>query len=365
MTDRKGIYIHIPFCRRKCKYCDFTSYPNKYDCAEKYFEKIIEEIKTHNKYMVDTVYIGGGTPSSVEGEFIAHVLDAVYSHFSVEKDAEITIEVNPDSVEKEKLLIYKKAGVNRISMGAQSFDDEELQMLGRLHNAEEITDKYNHIRWTGFNNVSLDLMFGLPGQTESKLSKSIDSILNLAPEHISCYGLKIESGTPFYRDYISGKLSLLDDDYFADLYDFMCKKLKESGYVQYEISNFCLPDKHSLHNSKYWRCDEYVGIGVGASSYLNGIRSRNTGELLSYVRETEEVLSLQDKMSEFVIFGLRMTDSGINTDEFYTRFGKDIFDIFGKQLEKHKRFISRDGKVLKLTEEAYYVSNAIFTDFMD
>ncbi len=365
LTDKKGVYIHIPFCRRKCKYCDFTSYADKYDLAEKYFERIVAEIKTHNKYKVDTVYIGGGTPSSVDGGLVAGVLDAVYSHFSVEKDAEITIEVNPDSVGAEKLSIYKKAGINRISMGAQSFDDGELKMLGRLHNKDDIADKYNLIRKSGFDNVSLDLMFGLPGQTESKLCKSIDSMLNLSPEHISCYGLKIENGTPFYMDYASGRLALPDDDYFADLYEYMCKRLTEAGYVQYEISNFCLPDKFSRHNSKYWQCDEYVGIGAGAASYLDGVRSRNTDELLSYVNETEEVLAPEDKMAEFVIFGLRMTNSGINTDEFYDRFGKDIFEVFGKQLEKHKRFISQKDKVLKLTKEAYYVSNAIFSDFID
>lgn len=364
MADTKGLYIHIPFCERKCAYCDFTSYEGKFSLGSDYCDKIISEIKSHDKYDVDTVYFGGGTPSSVDSKIICRILDCAYSHFNIDKNAEITIEVNPASVTADKLSDYKKSGINRISMGAQSFNDDELKTLGRLHSAQDIYDTYNLIRSCGFDNVSLDLMFGLPNQTLQKLGHSIECMLLLKPEHISCYGLKIEEGTPFYNKMKSGEISPLEDDNFADLYDYVCTRLTDAGYVQYEISNFCLPDKYSRHNSRYWKCSEYIGVGAGASSYIDNVRSKNTDDLLDYKNEVEEILSTQDKMSEFVIFGLRMTDAGISIEEFKNRFGKDIYDVFGKQFLKYERFITRDGDVLKLKRNAYYVSNAILADFI-
>ena len=364
MSDKKGLYIHIPFCAKKCEYCDFTSYANKILCANEYCDKVVEEICSHAKYEVDTVYFGGGTPSFVESDIIVRILECAKSHFKIDEDAEITIEVNPASVTEQKLLHYKRAGINRISMGAQSFNDDELKLLGRLHNVEDIYNTYNIIRKCGFDNVSLDLMFGLPEQSKRKLAHSIDCMLSLKPEHISCYGLKIEEGTPFYSKMESGEISPLDDDAFADLYEYICKRLTDAGYVQYEISNFCLPEKHSHHNSRYWECREYVGVGAGASSYIDDVRSKNTDGLLDYKNEIEEILNEEDKMSEFVIFGLRMTDKGISADEFEKRFGRNIYDVFGKQFLKHKDFITLDGGVIKLKRNAYYISNAILTDFI-
>ncbi len=321
-------------------------------------------MQSHKKYNVDTIYFGGGTPSSVDSSLICRALDSALSHFNVDIDAEITIEVNPASVTEEKVRNYRSAGINRISMGAQSFNEDELKTLGRPHRADDIYDTYNLIRSCGFDNVSLDLMFGLPNQTESKLSHSIDCMLKLRPEHISCYGLKIEEGTPFYKQMEAGEITPLDDDTFADLYDYICKRLTSAGYVQYEISNFCLPDKYSRHNTKYWLCDEYIGIGAGASSYLGSVRSRNTDSLLVYKNEVEERLSLTDKMSEFIIFGLRMTDKGISIAEFKERFSTDIYDVFGMQLAKHESFITQEGDVLKLRRDAFYISNAILADFI-
>lgn len=364
VNNIKGLYIHIPFCERKCNYCDFTSFAGKSHLADKYFDRIISELKSYEKYNVDTVYFGGGTPSSVDAEYICRVLQSAYEHFNIDSNAEITVEVNPASVTKEKLMSYKKYGINRISMGAQSFNDDELKTLGRLHGARDIYDTYNLIRACGFDNVSLDLMFGLPEQTLDKLKHSIDCMLELNPEHISCYGLKIEEGTPFHKQLMAGEITALDDDTFADLYDYICGRLTSAGYTQYEISNFCLPERYSRHNSKYWKCGEYIGVGAGASSYIGDVRSRNTDFLLEYENTVEERLSHMDKMSEFVIFGLRMTDSGISISEFHERFGEDIYDVFGSQLKKHEHFITRDGDVLKLKREAYYISNAILVDFI-
>lgn len=363
MTDKKGLYIHIPFCAKKCAYCDFTSFEGKTDCAYDYCDKVISEIKSHNKYDIDTIYFGGGTPSVVDCEVISRIMDCAYSHFNIDENAEMTIEVNPASVTEDKLLSYKKSGINRISMGAQSFNNDELKILGRIHNADDIYDTYNLIRKCGFNNVSLDLMFGLPEQSHQKLAHSIDSMLLLNPEHISCYGLKIEEGTPFYTKMCSGEISSLDDDTYADLYDYVCERLTKAGYIQYEISNFCKIDKQSRHNSRYWKCSEYVGIGSGASSYIGNIRSKNTDDLLDYKNEIEEILTEEDKMCEFVIFGLRMAE-GISISEFEKRFKKDIYDVFGEQLLKHGQFITRQCDVLKLKREAYYISNAILADFI-
>ncbi len=319
---------------------------------------------SYENYNVDTVYFGGGTPSAVDPSLLCSVLGAAREHFRIDDDAEITIEVNPASVTADKLMSYKNSGINRISMGAQSFNNDELKFLGTLHDESDIYDTYKLIRDCGFDNVSLDLMFGLPNQTLTSLRRSVECILKLRPEHISCYGLKIEEGTPFYNQLMAGEITQLDDDAFAELYDFICRSLTDAGYIQYEISNFCLPERHSRHNTRYWLCREYMGIGAGASSYLDGVRSSNTDSLLNYKRVTEEVLTHRDKMSEFVILGLRMTDSGISINEFKNRFDADIYDVFGSQLEKYRDFITREGNVLKLTKKAYYVSNSILADFL-
>ena len=232
LTDKKGLYIHIPFCQRKCNYCDFTSFEDKLSLTEQYFEKLADEMKKHPKYPIDTVYFGGGTPSAVKSLYICNFLYKAYSYFDIDKDAEITIEVNPISAIEDKLHDYKRAGINRISMGAQSFNDNELKILGRLHSREEIYSTYETIRKCGFDNVSLDLMFGLPNQTEDKLLYSVDEILRLSPEHISCYGLKIEEGTPFYRQALSGEITPIDDDTFAEMYELVCQSIVNGGYTQ-------------------------------------------------------------------------------------------------------------------------------------
>lgn len=364
MTDRKGLYIHIPFCRRRCNYCDFTSYADKYDVADSYFDRIESEILSHPRYNVDTIYFGGGTPSSVDAGFIRRTLDTAFSHFNVDKDAEITIEVNPESADEDKLIAYREAGINRISVGAQSFLDNELITLGRLHTAKDIEDKYNLIRSVGFDNVSFDLMFGLPNQTKETLDISIDRILSLSPEHISCYALKIEEGTPFYCEMIRGRITCADEDLSADLYEHICDRLTKQGYMQYEISNFALKGRESKHNSRYWRCDEYMGIGAGASAYLDGIRSKNTPDLLTYHSEVEEILTTKDKMSEFMILGLRLTDEGVSESEFQSRFGVSVDEVFSAPLNKYGRFITRQSGVLKLTRDAYYISNVVLAEFL-
>ena len=338
---------------------------------DKYTDAVIREIKSLETCDIDTIYFGGGTPSFVRAENIAKIMDAVKTHFNVCENAEITLEANPATLNEDKLLSYKNSGVNRISLGAQSFIDNELKILGRLHTAGDIKETYNLVRSYGYDNVSLDLMFGIPHQTMESFEKSIDEILSLNPEHISCYGLKVEEGTPFYRDFECGKYEYTDEDTFSDMYDILRNKLTKNGYNHYEISNFSKDGYHSRHNTAYWKCDEYYGVGAGASSYIDSTRYTNEYDIHKYIEDfslkaESDTLNETDKMSEFVILGLRLLTDGVDIDEFKNRFGKDVYDVFGDAINKHIQsgFVEKRGNSLILTEKAYYVSNAIMVDFV-
>ncbi len=336
-----------------------------------YTDALVREIKSLEKCDIDTIYFGGGTPSFIKAENIAKIMNAVKSHFNVYKNAEITLEANPATLSVDKLLSYKNSGINRISLGAQSFIDDELKILGRLHSADDIKETFKLVWKCGFDNVSLDLMFGIPHQTMESFEKSIDEILSLNPEHVSCYGLKVEEGTPFYRDFECGKYAYTDEDTFSDMYEFLRNKLTENGYIHYEISNFAKDGYYSRHNTTYWKCDEYYGVGAGASSYIDSTRYTNEYDIHKYIEDfneksDSEILNETDKMTEFVILGLRLLQDGVDTIEFEKRFGKDIFYVYGDILNKHIQngFIEKKGNALILTEKAYYVSNAVMVDFI-
>ena len=338
---------------------------------DEYTDAVIREIKSLETCDIDTIYFGGGTPSFVRAENIAKIMDAVKTHFNVCENAEITLEANPATLNEQKLLSYKNSGVNRISLGAQSFIDNELEILGRLHTSDDIKETYNLVRSCGFDNVSLDLMFGIPHQTIESFEKSIDEILSLNPEHISCYGLKVEDGTPFYHDFECGKYEYTDEDTFSDMYDILRNKLTKNGYNHYEISNFAKDGFHSRNNTAYWKCEEYYGVGAGASSYIDSVRYTNECDIHKYIEDfslkaESDTLNETDKMSEFVILGLRLLTDGVDIDEFKNRFGKDIYDVFSDAINKHIQsgFIEKRGNTLILTEKAYYVSNAIMVDFI-
>lgn len=338
---------------------------------DKYTDAVIREILSLQKCDIDTIYFGGGTPSFIKEENIAKIMNAVMTHFNVCENAEITLEANPATLNEDKLMSYKNSGVNRISLGAQSFIDDELKILGRLHTAEDIKKTYNLVRSCGFDNVSLDLMFGIPHQNMESFGKSIDEILSLNPEHISCYGLKVEEGTPFYRDFESGKYDYTDEDTFSDMYDILRNTLTKNGYNHYEISNFSKDGYYSRHNTAYWKCDEYYGVGAGASSYIDSVRYTNEYDIHKYIEDFSakseiDTLNENDKMSEFVILGLRLLQDGVDTDEFREKFGKDIYDKFGDAINKHivNGFIEKRENKLILSEKAYYVSNAVMVDFI-
>lgn len=367
----RKLYIHIPFCARKCNYCDFNSYGNMLFLQDDYIDAVIREINSLEKCDIDTIYFGGGTPSFIKTENIAKIMNAVKSHFNVYENAEITLEANPATLSIEKLLSYKKSGINRISLGAQSFIDDELRILGRLHDANDIKETYELVRKCGFDNVSLDLMFGIPSQSMESFEKSIEEVISLNPEHISCYGLKVEEGTPFYEDFENGKYTYTDDKTYSDMYEFLSNKLVKYGYNHYEISNFAKEGYQSRHNTAYWKCEEYYGVGSGASSYIDSVRYTNEYDIHRYIEDfsrkvESDTLNKNDKMSEFVILGLRLLQDGIDTDEFKNRFGKDIYDVFGDALNKHitNEFIEKRGYKLVLTEKAYCVSNAVMIDFI-
>lgn len=368
-----GIYIHIPFCVHKCNYCDFNSYAGMEDTIEAYFSALIREIRTFSRARrlnADTVYLGGGTPSCVDTKYIAAVLDEIFSDFNIKKKSEISMECNPGTVTGRELSALRGAGINRLSIGLQSTDDKMLAALGRIHSLRDFEDCFSAARGAGFDNISADLMYGLPNQTAEHWRRTLERAAAFGAEHLSCYSLKIEEGTPFY----TMGVTVPDDDTVADMYAECVEFLGKCGYARYEISNFAKSGFESRHNLKYWRCDDFIGFGAGAYSCMNGSRFSNIRNVDGYIRsvnskgnavENTSALEKSDRMSEFVFLGLRC-EKGIDVREFARRFGCDIFDVYREPLEKYIRlgFIERDDPTLRLSHDAFFVSNTILADFV-
>lgn len=364
----RGLYIHLPFCAKKCRYCSFVSYANRLSCTYAYADAVVREMAQYQPCDIATVYFGGGTPSVVEPAVIGQILAAARERFAIAPGAEITLEANPATVTASGFAAYREMGINRISFGAQSMVDAELRFLGRLHTSADTVEAVKLARQAGFDNISLDLMFGLPGQDADAVQYNAARLVELSPEHLSCYALTIEEGTPLHVAVGRGEITPLDGDLVAEQYEQICMRLRQAGYVQYEISNFARKGRESRHNSHYWRCGEYIGLGAGAAGYVDGVRYHNTADLDAYLagspREIDEVLNQRAMQAEYMILGLRLVQEGVSVSKFKQRFGEDVFSVFGKQLEKYGRFIRRQGDVLKLEPEAYYVCNAIFADFL-
>ncbi len=371
--ENKGLYIHIPFCVKKCRYCAFNSYENMYDYAKSYTEAVINHIKSFEGEKIDTIYIGGGTPSSIDETLIAKLMECVYQHFDVQKNAEITIEANPKTINEKKLLSYRKCGINRLSMGSQSFNDDELKMLGRIHSADDIYKSVKLAQEAGFDNINLDIIYALFNQSEKSLAKTLEKTLELNPTHISCYGLMVEKGTPLFDDVQNKIYTPKSDEAYLKMYEFICDTLSKSGFLHYEISNFAKDKSYmSRHNLKYWHGNEYFGVGAGASGYVNSKRYTNESDVLLYINDFSkeydvEILDKNAKMSEFMILNLRLLDEGVDIDKFNNSFGKGVFDVFGEKLkyhiEKTKMLEIKDKKIV-LSKSAYYVSNAVLCDFL-
>ena len=365
----KGLYIHIPFCIKKCKYCDFNSFSACQKEKDAYLSALFSEMEEYREETVDTVFIGGGTPTSLSAGQLEKLLMNVQKNFILTRDCEFTVEANPKTLDEKKLEVLKKYGVNRISIGVQSFNDDELLALGRIHTGKEAEETIKFAKQY-FDNLSIDLMCAIPNQTKESFKKNLEKAFSLNPTHISCYSLILEEGTPLFDEAEKGNLVLPDEDTEREIYDIACSEMEKHGYLQYEISNFAKPGFESKHNTKYWSCDEYIGVGLSAHSYLDGARFSNTDDFSSYrngefLTGESEVLSKEDKMSEFMFLGLRMTN-GVSKQEFQNRFSEDLEKIFEKPLLKFKKMgmIVEENDTIRLSKKAVSVSNQILCEFI-
>ncbi len=375
--EQRGIYIHIPFCAKKCVYCDFLSAPQPDAVIQSYFDALVREIRLtaceeEGYGPVSTVFFGGGTPGLVPAACITRVLAELRACFDIRKDAEITLETNPGLMDEEKLSAWRAAGINRLSMGAQSFDDRELKLLGRIHTAGQIREGFALARTAGFTNINIDLMEALPGQDLCSLQKNIEALLALSPEHVSVYSLILEDGT-YLAEHLPEFPPLPDEDTERAMYWHSVRFLLAHGYRQYEISNFAKPGKACLHNASYWERREYLGLGLGASSLRRETRCTNTSDMSEYlsftalpdIRRNVTHLTRQDAQAEFFYLGLRKKE-GVSLEEFRDAFGSDARVIYGKVLEEHEKdgtLKERDGRIF-LTERGLDVSNYILCDFL-
>lgn len=366
----KGLYIHIPFCLKKCAYCDFNSAVAPDSKKEEYVNALICEMSEYRGAEVDTVYIGGGTPTALRTELLERVIENIKVNFSVSQNAEFTVEMNPKTADLKKLRMMHKMGVNRLSIGIQSFCDNELSALGRIHNAKDAKDAISLAREAGFKNISIDLMSAIPNQTKDSFKETLDTAISQNPDHISCYSLILEEGTPLFDMVKSGEISLCDEETERWFYEYAKDTLEKNGYMQYEISNFAKCGKVSRHNIKYWDLEEYIGLGLSAHSFLGGVRFSNTDNISEYNRHNfrsmkKEVLTKEEMMSEFMFLGLRKTE-GVSKKAFFEKFKRDIYDIFPKPLEKFIKtgfLIDENGKI-RLSREAVSVSNQIMCEFL-
>ncbi|MFI3227323.1 MAG: radical SAM family heme chaperone HemW [Clostridia bacterium] len=366
---RLGLYLHIPFCKSKCSYCDFYSIESDEKRIKEYVSSLLSHIKEYSEistnYMLDTIYIGGGTPSVIGYKNLVLILKTVKKCFEISKDIDITVELNPESTDKKLLKALKKAGVNRISFGVQTSDNRKLREISRLHTFEHAKDVINLAKTIGFTNISVDLIYGLIGQTLDDVQSDLLQFLSLDVPHISTYALKIEEGTPLSKQ----NHEPLDDDLVADMYDYICKTLGQAGFEHYEISNFSKRGYNSRHNMKYWNLDEYLGLGPSAHSLFCDTRFGFCRDLDEYMRERtiserEETVPFDTRFGEYIMLKLR-TKNGVDTDEFYRIFKRDFNDY----MPKCKKFIDNgyakyENGIFSLTEKGFFVSNYIINEIV-
>ena len=405
------LYIHIPFCARKCSYCDFLSFAAPERVYREYMDKLIEEIcgqgPNFQEYRVSTIFVGGGTPSILPADLIMELFATLSENFDIALDAEVTLEANPGTLTMEKLEVYRQSGINRLSIGLQSADDKELKYLGRIHSYDSFLKSYQRDRQAGFKNINVDLMSALPGQDVHSWKTTLKKVMMLKPEHISAYSLIIEEGTPFFERFgepecKKGLLSggqqenskkpetasevaaraavmtlpdLPDEDTDREMYHLTKEMMAAQGYERYEISNYAKKGYECRHNTGYWTGVEYLGLGLGASSYTYGYRYHNTEDLQEYLslnlyeggaaaRDIEE-LSLEDKMEEFMFVGLRMM-KGVSGSEFLERFGLNMWNVYGDVLKKLEQqgLIEVEAPMVRLTERGIDVSNVVLSEFL-
>ena len=384
-----GLYIHIPFCKKKCEYCDFISYTGKENLIEKYINCVKHEIKEIGEQnlldykndlddlvQIKTIYIGGGTPSFINSKYIAELLDVIRRYYMLDRDVEITLEINPGTVCEYKLKEYKTSGINRLSIGLQETHDKILKNIGRIHTYEDFLNTYNLARKIGFNNINVDLMIGLPNQTLMDLDENIDNVIKLKPEHISVYSLILEEETPLYFKVKSNKVQLPDDELERKMYWKVKEKLQKAGYIHYEISNFAKAGYESKHNLSCWNQEEYIGVGVAAHSYTNNIRYSVIENIEEYIKNIDidneadniifhEKQNPYSKMQEYMLLGLRKIN-GIKIQEFKNKFGMDPIDLYKKELEQlnKKELIEIDEDSIRLTNKGLDLANLVWEEFV-
>lgn len=374
MNERLSVYVHIPFCIRKCRYCDFVSGPADEEVQKEYFYALFNEIELTGAESagknVCTVYIGGGTPTCVAPSYIEQTLCKLKENFNITDDAEISIEMNPGTADIGKIRSYVSCGVNRVSIGLQSADDGELKKLGRIHTYADFLKAYEDARNAGIHNINIDIMSSLPGQTPESYENTLVKVTELQPEHISAYSLIIEKGTEFGR--LSEKELDLPDENEDTLIDALTGKiLTESGYHRYEISNYALRGKECRHNLVYWDRGDYAGLGLGAASMINDIRYSNTDNLREYIsgsgriRKNVQILTKRECMEEFMFLGLRKTD-GISRESFRKNFGADIYEIYGDVIRRQNKqgMLINEGDRLHFNDRGFEVSNILMSEYL-
>lgn len=377
MENKKiGIYVHIPFCKQKCYYCDFISFCNKSDLIEDYIKALKKEIESQKiKEEINTIYIGGGTPSYIESKYIVEIIEEIKKK-NVQKEAEITIEVNPGTVTKEKLKHYKKSGINRLSIGLQTSKDELLKEIGRIHDFEQFLETYNIARKVGFKNINIDLMIGLPNQKIKDIKETLQKVIELQPEHISVYSLIVEENTPIAKKIDTGELKLPDEELERNMYWYVKSTLELNGYVHYEISNFSKKGYESKHNVNCWNQNEYIGFGTAAHSYINYIRYSNTENIEEYIQNVNsrsfeknininEIQSDDDIRNEFMLLGLRKID-GVKISDFKNKFGDNPIYLYRNILQKlyDEDLIKIDENNIKLTNKGLDLANLVWEEFI-
>ena len=378
-----GLYIHIPFCKQKCYYCDFVSYAKNEKFFERYIEALLEEMNNffdNNDIEIKTIYIGGGTPSIIDAKYIEKIMNFFKEKDLLKKTKEITIEVNPGTVDEEKIKCYKKAGINRLSIGLQSTDDNMLKKIGRIHCYKDFLNTYKFAKEAGFDNINVDIMIGLPKQKISDVKNTLEKIINLEPEppkHISVYSLIVEENTPIEKMINDGTLELPDEENERNMYWYVKNFLELNGYNHYEISNFAKDGYESIHNSDCWKQKEYIGFGVAAHSFIDDVRFGNTSNLDEYLRNCENKdfennriideieKDLFSKEQEFMLVGLRMID-GVSIQEFKNKFGENPIFVFKSELSKlvEDGLLMVDFDRIKLTNRGLDLANLVWEEFV-
>lgn len=373
-----SLYIHVPFCIKKCLYCDFPSYGGCESIFDDYVNALINEIRetkeSFSDYNIKSIFLGGGTPSILSPKLTGKIMDTVFNCFNIDSNCEITTEANPKTVDEFKLREYKAMDINRISFGVQAWQDNILKSLGRIHTIDDFIKNMAQARDIGFKNINADIMFALPNQTLSDWEETLEKIIKLNPTHISAYSLIIEDGTVFGKMYDEGNLKPCDEVLDRKMYYMAKEMLSDKGYNQYEISNFAKEGFECYHNKVYWQCDEYIGYGLGSHSYFNGERFNNTYDIEKYIsskgkysviKENIEKLKTEDMYAEFMFMGLRMT-KGIEKQRFFERFNKSVFDVYGNEIKhlKELNLINETDTNIMLTEKGVDVSNTVFEKFI-